>query len=191
MEHMADAEPPLTGQERANIISWCIDEIGRKKINNDDVVALLESYNNADLTGLYDLILSVRGTRSHREMLSLVLEEDMPLIRLVFKYVESLMRGDISVSEMSLIVSGLRSIDVMSPEDEDCPGMLAHIAVGRGVLRDKNQNPYHWDDDLMRVVHEYPDRIDEIRMYRMNRGCDSGGLREHMKAPPALAEGAL
>jgi hypothetical protein len=189
---MEDAEQRWTDAQRANVIDFCIRRIGRKTVNNDDLVALANAYSDSDLLRLHELVSEVEGGSAPRDIMCLLLEEDIPLLRVVHNHLYTLTQRKITVEELIRIVVGLRYVNVMTDEDEDCSTLASHIEIARGTFWDKNQVPYQQDDELMLVVQDFPDRLDEIRLYRMDRGYDSGGLRLFLSsASRVLAEGTL
>lgn len=189
---MAETESHLTVDQRARIIDTCMNRIGRKNVNNDDILVIVTAYSDADLMRLFDLVLEVEGRSTHWEIMSVVLDEDLPLLRSIHNNLYALTQRRITVEEMARMIHGLRYAKVMEETDEDCLHMESHIEIARSTFRDNNQIPYQQDDVLIQAVHEYPDRLDDIRRYRMERGYDSEGLRLFLSsASRALAEGTL
>jgi hypothetical protein len=79
----------------------------------------------------------------------------------------------------------------MDSEEENCPHIQSHIEVSK--YSRSSRIPYHQNEELVALVHEYYWRKDEIINLMQVKGIkDIGLVREHLlNESPALAEGIL
>jgi hypothetical protein len=117
-------------------------------------------------------------------------EEEVKSIQFFGLHLEDFRNKDISLQHFSLLLSSVRYLELVS-EGEDYPHMKSHYKLMRYQYNDRT--PHHHDDDMLRLVHEYPDKSEDIVNIVYREGIrDAGLVREHLKnAAPALKDGLL
>lgn len=172
----------------------CEDERMRDVLT-DHLIFDMESFDD-DTLAATAMVLGHRVDRNYEnEKLALVrgmiLGGEALDIRTLASHLDDLHTTGINLMDAYLLLSTLRSLELMSPEEDYYPFLKAHADLSR--YPPNYRIPYHQNEELVRLVHEYPEKHEEIKkIIRMDGITDIGLVREHLlNAAPVLAEGIL
>jgi hypothetical protein len=110
-------------------------------------------------------------------------------IRTLASHLDDLHTAGINLMDTYLLLSSLRYLELISDDDEYYPFLNAHAALSSRYSR----IPYHQNEELIRLVHEYPEKHEKIaRIIHIDGITDIGLVREHLlNAAPVLVDGIL
>lgn len=155
----------------------------------------LNSFDDDDLAAT--AMLAGHGVERHAErakealVRGLIMSEENLDIRTLASHLGYLDDLKLSMGEVHMMLSALRYLELLPPEDEHYPYLKSHEKLY--LYSDSSRIPYHQNDELIRLVHEYPEKHEEIvNLIHVQGITDVGLVREHVaNAAPVLSDGLL
>ena len=178
------------------IVRSCCDEmINSYELLRDALTSYLEEYDNDTLAAV--TMIAVYRVPHHEKLakndliISMILCDETLAIRTFANHLDEIRDCDLSIESASLLLSALRALGLIDAEDDYYPHLKSHAALARYSAN--SRIPYHRKAELVRLVHEYPDKHEEIvNLIHVTGVTDVGLVRERLlNAAPALAEGIL
>lgn len=148
-------------------------------------------YCAGDLASI-SMRLSEREAREHKSCLSgMIYMEESTDIRTVANHIDLIERDVLSLPAMTMLLPTLRELELMDSDAEEYDYFTAHAKLSRYSTMDRI--PYHQNDELVKLVHEYQHRNDEVVNLIHRQGIsDPGLIRVHLtNDAPALTDGLL
>jgi hypothetical protein len=173
----------------------CCDDERMGEVLTDHLVFNMEMFDD-DTLGATAMILGHRVDRSYQQeqralVRGMIFGGEVLDIRTLASHLDELHTTGINLMDAYLLLSSLRSLELMAPEDDYYPFLKSHAYLSR--FPPNYRIPYHQQEELIRLVHDYPEKHEEItRIIRIDGITDIGLVREHLlNAAPVLAEGIL
>lgn len=152
---------------------------------------ILEGFSDDDLrlTALLASHLVPRHEEMSKKRLlrSLINNGDFLGIRTLVNHLDEIQEMQMSMHDACYLLDSLRRLKLMSDDDDYYPFLKSQEPLLRKNIYG-NQN-----DELMKLVHDYPQKSDEIITLFYTKGIkDAGLVRVHVEnKAPALTDGIL
>lgn len=182
------------GFMRGIAMSCCEDENMREFLT-EKLIFTMELFDDDTLVAIA-MILGHNVDRNYqREQRTLVrgmiFGSEALSIRTLASHLDDLPALEINLMDAYLLLDSLRHLELFLPDEDYYPFLKSHANLLRYAKG--SPVPYHHNDELVRLVHEYPEKHEEIvNLIHIEGITDAGLVREHLlNAAPALAEGIL
>lgn len=173
----------------------CCDDERMHQVIGDRLIFDMEQFDD-DTLAATAMILGYRVESNHQRhqrslVRSMIIDGASLDIRTLASHLDDLAAAKMSLMDTYLLLSSLRDLELLSPDDDYYPFLKSHADLS---LYSRNSRiPYHQNEQLIRLVHEYPEKHEEIvKIIHIDGIADIGLVREHLlNAAPVLAEGIL
>jgi hypothetical protein len=173
----------------------CCDDERMHEVISDRLIFDMEQFDD-DTLAAAAMILGHRVELNHQRhqrnlVRGMIMEGESLDIRTLANHLADLDAAKISLMDTYLLLSSLRDWELLSPDEDYYPFLKSHADLSR--YSRNARIPHHQNEQLIRLVHEYPEKHDEIvKIIHVAGITDIGLVREHLlNAAPVLAEGIL
>lgn len=160
----------------------------------DHIMWTLECFDDDTLAAAEQVACLTGRNKDFRDtsiLRSLIMNEEPIDLRTIANHAISVESKEIDLDDLSLLIGTLRHLGLMGSDDEFYPHLGSHFKFLR--YEKTGRTAYHQNDELVRLVHEYPSLNAQIIDLRYVQGIKDVGLaKEHLlNKAPALADGIL
>jgi hypothetical protein len=173
----------------------CCDDERMHEVISDRLIFDMEQFDD-DTLAATAMILGHRVEPNHQRnqrslVRSMIMDGDSLDIRTLASHLDDLDAAKINLDDTYLLLSSLRDLGLLSPDEDYYPFLKSHADLSR--YSRSSRIPYHQNEQLIRLVHEYPEKHEEIvKIVHIDGITDIDLAREHLlNAAPVLAEGIL